>query len=85
MVQGITLELHGMPNQTTVPASNGNNDKLFGDKIEEMLEQGVVEREKKADRAFISHLFLRLKNGIMRPIRNLSKLNEKITYRHFEM
>jgi hypothetical protein len=39
-----------------------------------------------AKRKFVSHLFLRpKKDGGIRPIVNLSKLNEHVVYRHFKM
>lgn len=87
MVKGVKLELTGVPHQTHHPVSRDTEGgKILTDKVGEMLAQGVIERAEPADRMFVSHLFLRpKKDGDFRPILNLSKLNEYITYRHFKM
>ena len=86
-VKGITIELDGLPGQTITPTSDsGNDDGVLETKVSEMLSQGVIEKAVANKRRFVSHLFLRPKNdGDFRPLQNLSKLNERVTYRHFKM
>ena len=91
MVEGITLELTGLPGQTVWPdstsMSTAKNDALRG-QVQNMLHQGSIEVAYTSNRAFVSHLFLREKsNGDSghRPILNLTRLNEYIVYRHFKM
>ena len=87
MVRGVRLELTGLPHQSHFPVSRDKGEAgPLTDKVAQMLEQGVIEQTVACKRMFVSHLFLRpKKDGDFRPILNLSKLNEYITYRHFKM
>lgn len=78
-ISGYKIEFEQEPVQNCIPNTpNFNNTEcaLIDDEVEKMLSMGAIEKSQHEDNEFISNIFLvQKKNGKLRPVINLKKLN----------
>ena len=87
IVRGYKIDFMLPPVATSVrqPCFTQIEEKALQKVIEDLLEKQVIERSTHEPGEFISPVFLRPKNGKLRLILNLKKLNENIPPIHFKM
>ena len=90
IVQGLKLEFMTQPpSQTNWPYPlklNIEERQAIGEEVNELLRKQVIEKTNHEKGAFISNVFSRpKKDGGLRMILDLSKLNLMIEYHHFKM
>ena len=89
MVRGVELNFVSLPSQSNLPGclvSDPAEKVLVDVEITKLLEKGAVKEVTSCEGEFISNIFLRpKKNGSMRPIINLKRLNQCIETPHFKM
>ena len=75
--------------QTKAPFQNIFNEKekeIIDKEIQNLLEMVAIKKEQNIKRIFLSTIFVRpKKNGELRVILNLKKMNKFIPYQHFKM
>jgi len=87
-VSGYRIDFIEQPYQDIVPNEIPFSDEewyLVDEEVKTLLNKGAIVQSWPEDGEFISNLFLVPKsNGKMRPIINLKKLNNFVTYHHFK-
>ena len=84
----IEFEKFPLPFATRAPSLSEKENQAINLEIQEMIEKGAVEIVEPPPDNYqvVSHLFVRpKKDGGLRPIFNLKRLNENIKYQHFKM
>ena len=88
-VQGLELEWEEIPSHSITnkgPRFSPEENKLIEIEIQAMLQKQAIAPANHCKIQFIGHLFLRpKKDGGMRPVFNMKKLNKFIQYKHFKM
>lgn len=89
MIKGATIEFEQNFQQTRIPnqiSCSNDEYRLINDEIEKFFAKGIIEESSHCDVEFISNIFpVAKKNGGIRIILNLKKLNEFVSYEHFKM
>lgn len=87
-IQGLKIDFFENPYQSCLPGSipfKGDEVKIVDQEVTDLLNKGAIEPCVHEANEFISNLFLvQKKNGKFRPVINLKKLNEYVTYHHFK-
>ena len=77
--------LYGSGSNFVLSFSNHEKEVIFGE-IEKLLHMGAIEQVSEESVGFVSFIFTRpKKDGSVRTILNLKKLNENVQYTHFKM
>jgi len=88
-IAGVKLVFNSHPVRASMPRDFGMSDdekRLVDKEIQGMIEKGAVIEVQPCEGQFVSNIFLRpKKNGSMRPIINLKKLNAFVITPHFKM
>ena len=88
-IQGYGIEWIQKPDQSHWygnPQMSQTQTEMIDLEVKTVLEKGAVEPFQNTPDQFISHLFLRPKrDGTMRPVFNLKKMNRNANYEHFKM
>ncbi|CAC5413118.1 unnamed protein product [Mytilus coruscus] len=89
IVQGYKLEFYTLPLQRQLPQYpmfNREQKDYLNQEIQKLLEKGAIQPVHQEQTQFLSCMFLvPKKDGGNRPVINLKKLNDFITYEHFKM
>ena len=88
-IEGVKIEFTALVDQleTPTPYTMGPEEiHKIQDQIEQMLAKGVIETTQPSAGQFVSNIFSRpKKDGSVRIILNLKKLNKQVQYHHFKM
>lgn len=88
-VSGYHLEFENVPYQPFIPPPikfNSNEQQQISKEIKSMLDREIISEVQSTNGQYISNIFPRLKkDGSVRIILNLKKLNLDIEYHHFKM
>lgn len=88
-ILGYKIEFDEIPFQNKIPVPIKFNEKqtdIIDQEVIDLLNKNAISVSKFEANQFISNIFIvEKKNGKFRPVINLMKLNEFITYHHFKM
>lgn len=88
-ILGYKIEFDEIPFQNKIPVPIKFNEKqtdIIDQEVIDLLNKNAINVSKFEANQFISNIFIvEKKNGKFRPVINLMKLNEFITYHHFKM
>lgn len=89
IVKGISIPFNEMPLQTVFPKPIHFSDSeklLIGNELQTLIQKGVIEQTHYNPDGFVSNIFMRQKkDGSVRVILNLKRLNEYVKSDHFKM
>ena len=88
IIRGYRIEFHTRPWQSVIPTTSTprENIPVLGNEISKLLTKGAILPVKFSKMGFYSHLFLvPKKGGDLRPVIDLSNLNQFISNEHFQM
>ena len=87
-VMGYKIEFDKKPYQRKIPRPivfNNEEKVLIQKEVSDMLFKGAIKEVPHEENEYISNIFLvKKKNGKYRPVINLKKLNEYVSYNHFK-
>lgn len=88
-VKGVKIEFNALPRMAKMPLDflmTSNEKSLVDEEVQGMILKGAIVEVNPCEDQFVSNIFLRpKKNGTMRPIINLKKLNTFVRAPHFKM